>query len=316
MNGDLQTLDQLIRKSAQELAALDIERPLYEARLIMEFACDIKITEQLSQANLALTERQRSVYTDFIKRRKQGIPIAYLENKAYFYGREFFVEDCLIPRPETELIIDLVLEYAEDWFFESCHILDICTGSGCLGLTSYLELDKHFETSAILTDISKLALKTCAKNIAQHKSSSRVKALYADLFPDKEVLRKMSTKLRLEKQANKKNQNTFDLILANPPYIKSFEIAHLQKEVVLCEPHLALDGGKDGLDFYKRIAKEIKPFLAKDRNTILLLEHGLGQGSEIIEIFLKSNLNILNIIEKKDLQGHDRMLALTFVKNA
>ncbi len=304
MNGDCQSLDSIIRQAAGQLAAAEIEEPLHEARLIMEDACQIKIVQQLSQADRSLSENEIAIFFDLIEQRKQGIPFAYLQGKASFYGREFLVNHCLIPRPETELILDLVLTEAANFTDESCRFLDLCTGSGCLALSIYLELKEDFECRALLTELSDQALQTCKKNIEKYKAEQRLYALKADLFPSKTQLEKIKNKDSFWQQF------TFDLIVANPPYVKSQDIADLDKSVKQYEPHLALDGGTDGLDFYRRIAKEIKPFIKKNKST-LILEHGADQSADIIEIFEKSDLQILDQIQKNDLQGHDRILVFS-----
>ncbi|NLJ70881.1 MAG: peptide chain release factor N(5)-glutamine methyltransferase [Clostridiaceae bacterium] len=285
-------IDLLIRNSAAQLTQAGIENPLYEARLLLEAASGISLKEQLTQPDRQLNVRQVQVFAEYIKLRSKRTPFAYITGQTEFYGRTFQVNNCLIPRPETELLVDLVLDNRKCWFSGKPRILELCTGTGCLGITLYLELKTEFvDPTVLLTDISHRALATCKANIIQYcEADCQIEAIAADLFP----------------KPHKPQQ--FDLIIANPPYVRSEDIGKLAADVFEYEPHLALDGGKDGLVFYRRIAKEIKPFLSETGNTVLLLEHGLGQRKAIKQIFAETNLDIEKTIEIDDYQKHDRIL--------
>lgn len=291
MNG--KPIDFLIRCSAAQLTKAGIENALYETRLLLEAATGISLKEQLTHPDRHLNTKRIQVFAEYVELRRNRTPFAYITGQTEFYGRKFLVENCLVPRPETELLVDLVLKNQKMWVSGKTRILELCTGTGCLGITLYLELKTDFiEPKIILTDISQHALTTCKANIMQHcTSDSRIEVVNADLFPEPQ---------------------RFDLIIANPPYIKSEDIGKLEADIFEYEPHLALDGGKDGLDFYRRIAKEIKPFLSDTRNTVLILEHGLGQRNAIKQIFGETNLEIEQTIEVDDYQKHDRILGFVF----
>lgn len=288
------TIESLIRRSAQQLSEQGIEDPLFEARLLFEDSTGISLVEQLTNSQRKLKAEQIEKFLAFVESRKRRTPYAYITEHADFYGREFNVKDCLIPRPETELVVDLVLNNFQNWFNRKCNILDLCTGSGCLGLTLYLELESELELNLTLSDISNEALRTCKLNYNTYcESTDKVEIVQADLFPIDQAFA----------------FQYFDLIVANPPYIKTEDINELSPEVASYEPHLALDGGQDGLNFYRRISKEIKPFIQHDVDTILVVEHGTGQRKNIKEIFYQTDLIIKEIIEVDDWQGHDRILA-------
>ncbi len=281
----------MIRLAARSLAEQNIEEPLREARFLLELATGISLSEQLAKPEQILTPQQLARFTAVLEKRLRNIPFAYISGEADFYGRNFYVEHCLIPRPETELIIDALLKFR---FQEPLNILDLCTGTGCLGITLFLELEKSYQQiNLICTDISQAALETCQKNFRRFAlTKERAKAILADLFPKTEPERNLR----------------YEIIVANPPYINSADIPGLQKEVQGFEPHTALDGGEDGLLFYRRIAEEIKPFLQADQRSFLFLEHGKGQRSDIKKIFRGADLKIEEILEIDDLQGIDRCL--------
>ncbi|HHU53759.1 MAG TPA: peptide chain release factor N(5)-glutamine methyltransferase [Clostridiaceae bacterium] len=283
------TIDSLIRRSAVQLAQAGIENSLNESRLLLEAATGIGLKEQLVRPDRNLNDNQVQVFNKYIELRRERTPFAYITGQREFYGRTFQVENCLIPRPETELLIELVLNNKNKWFSANPRILELCTGTGCLGITLYLELKTEFaEPDILLTDISQEAIATCKANIGQYcESGSKIDAVIADLFPEPQK---------------------YDLIIANPPYVKREDIEQLESDIFEYEPHLALDGGSDGLDFYRRIANEINPFLSETGSTVLILEHGTGQREAIKQIIAETNLKTEKIIEIDDYQKLDRVL--------
>ena len=214
---------------------------------------------------------------------KKSMPIQYITNTQEFMGFEFYVdENVLIPQPDTEILVEEVLDIIKiikDKKKEKIQILDLCTGSGAIGIS----LSKIFANDVIVTcsDISKEALKIVELN--SKKNSVNIKIVQSDIF--------------------KNIQNKFDIIVCNPPYIESDIIKTLPKEVQN-EPILALNGGKDGLDFYRIIIKEAKNHLNK--GGYLALEIGFNQ-KEKVKKLLKDN-NYQNIYSKKDLGGNDRII--------
>ena len=240
-------------------------------------AADIEQTEILGKLH--------SFFENFEKRRRR-IPLAQILGRQSFYGLDFFVnEDVLIPRADTECLVDLVLEdyadLAKQAGSSSLNILDLCTGSGCIGIS----VAKHLPyQELLLVDLSEKALAVAKKNAEKHLGEN-VTLLQSDLL----------TGVQGKK---------FYLLLSNPPYIVSRVIPGLDREVSEYEPKMALDGGEDGLVFYRRIAKEAKAVLLPGAR--LYLEIGYDQGESVKDIFQKEGYETVEVFP--DLSGNPRVL--------
>lgn len=185
-----------------------------------------------------------------VKKRRKGMPLTKIFKKAYFYGEEFYVNDnVLSPRPETELLVENALKYIG----KETRVLDLCTGSGAIALS----ICKNSSSTVSASDISRKALRVVRKNAKTH--ACRVTVIKSDLFENIEGI--------------------FDVIVCNPPYVRSDEICRLEREVKKYDPVLALDGGKDGLDFYRAVIKECGQHLTK--SGIILFEVGHTQATEV-----------------------------------
>lgn len=269
--------------------------------------------EKVEAAGIEQTEilgKLHSFFENFEKRRRR-IPLAQILGRQSFYGLDFFVnEDVLIPRADTECLVDLVLEdyadlakqagktYEEKRNSEhvsnkredtvenganssSLKILDLCTGSGCIGIS----VAKHLPyQELLLVDLSEKALAVAKKNAEKHLGEN-VTLLQSDLL----------TGVQGKK---------FSLLLSNPPYIVSRVIPGLEREVSEYEPKMALDGGEDGLVFYRRIAKEAKAVLLPGAR--LYLEIGYDQGESVKDIFQKEGYEAVEVFP--DLSGNPRVL--------
>ena len=244
--------------------------------------------EKVEAAGIEQTEilgKLHSFFENFEKRRRR-IPLAQILGRQSFYGLDFFVnEDVLIPRADTECLVDLVLEdYAElakQTGSPSLNILDLCTGSGCIGIS----VAKHLPyQELLLVDLSEKALAVAKKNAEKHLGEN-VTLLQSDLL----------TGVQGKK---------FSLLLSNPPYIVSRVIPGLDREVSEYEPKMALDGGEDGLVFYRRIAKEAKAVLLPGAR--LYLEIGYDQGESVKDIFQKEGYEAVEVFP--DLSGNPRVL--------
>ncbi len=296
---DLRTL---LKEAVLSLTEAGIEEPVREARLLLQEICQISLAGQLAEPQMMIEEKAAADFRQSIEKRSRHIPFAYIVGEAGFYGREFLVENCLIPRPETELLIDLAKRLLTETNKPgNVRILDLCTGSGCVGISLYLELKPYFnQINLCLSDISEKALKTCYFNCLRHiEKKSDYKILHTDLLTEPELF-----------------GGEFDLIAANPPYIKRDDLSELQRDVRDYEPSRALNGGADGLDFYRRIAVELKPFLRRNtdqehKETLLIMEHGLGQSEQIARIFEAADLKIGKIWRVNDLQGYDRVIGFS-----
>ena len=244
--------------------------------------------EKVEAAGIEQTEilgKLHSFFENFEKRRRR-IPLAQILGRQSFYGLDFFVnEDVLIPRADTECLVDLVLEdyadLAKQAGSSSLNILDLCTGSGCIGIS----VAKHLPyQELLLLDLSEKALAVAKKNAEKHLGEN-VTLLQSDL---------------LKGVQGKK----FSLLLSNPPYIVSRVIPGLDREVSEYEPKMALDGGEDGLVFYRRIAKEAKAVLLPGAR--LYLEIGYDQGESVKDIFQKEGYEAVEVFP--DLSGNPRVL--------
>ena len=244
--------------------------------------------ENVEAADIEQTEILGKLHSffEYFEKRRRRIPLAQILGRQSFYGLDFFVnEDVLIPRADTECLVDLVLEdyadLAKQAGFSSLNILDLCTGSGCIGIS----VAKHLPyQELLLVDLSEKALAVAKKNAEKHLGEN-VTLLQSDLL----------TGVQGKK---------FSLLLSNPPYIVSRVIPGLDREVSEYEPKMALDGGEDGLVFYRRIAKEAKAVLLPGAR--LYLEIGYDQGESVKDIFQKEGYEAVEVFP--DLSGNPRVL--------
>ena len=221
-------------------------------------------------------------YLSRIEKRKMHIPLQYIINKQNFYGLDFYVdESVLIPRYDTENIVDRIVKDCKE---NKClSVLDLCTGSGCIAVS----LKKNGFEKVYAADISDKAL-AVAKHNAKFNNAGII-FLQSDLYE------------------NFPKEIRFDIIVSNPPYISTDKIAELETQVKDFEPKLALDGGKDGLDFYKKILKLSKDFINKSGR--LYLEIGYDQAKEVVDLAKKEGYYNIQII--KDLSGRDRGISMS-----
>lgn len=231
-----------------------------------------------------IKEGLNKIFLNKIERLKNHEPLQYVINKQDFMGMELYVdENVLIPQPDTENLVEEVILLSDKkrkYIRDEIKILDLCTGSGAIAIS----LSKLINKSLVYaSDISKKALKIAEEN--SMKNHANVLFLESDLFDKISKIYK------------------FDIIVSNPPYIESEVIKTLSEEVQK-EPILALDGGEDGLDFYRKIAKEAKDYIEKEG--YLALEIGYNQRTKV-ENILKEN-GYKNIYSRKDLGGNDRIV--------
>ena len=207
---------------------------------------------------------------------KKGVPLAHIIKTAPFYGLDFFVnKNVLIPRMETEILVEKVInDYKQQ---KQLEILDLCTGSGCIAIT----LKKSLDCNVLAVDVSKKALKIAQKNAKLH--STAINFIKSNMFDG----------------INKK----FDIIVSNPPYISHNEIEKLPLSVKNFDPRIALDGGNDGLDFYRIIANQAASFLKG--NGTLYLEIGFDQGESVPKLLEE---NFKNVEVFKDFDNNNRII--------
>ena len=269
-------ISKMLASTKKKFSAKGIDES--DAEWIYSLALDIKRSELTSERMIVSSESKK--ISEIVEKRLTGRPLWYIIGDTEFYGCKIKVDErALIPRPETETLADVAVKSIEDGF----KVLDLCTGSGCIAV-SVAKKCAGRRVSVTASDLSDAAI-MLAKENAQ-LNGVNVEFVQSDLF----------TNVR----------GRFNLIICNPPYIKTADIAGLQKEVREYEPRIALDGGEDGLEFYRRIAKTIRRYLARDG--VLLLECGEGQTEEILKLFDKRDYAMVI----KDLYGVERFLKIAF----
>ena len=273
------TIKQAITKGMIMLKSNNVESPKLKARLLLQYVLDKPRQYIIVYDNKEIDKQQQWQYFVNIEKLTKGIPLQHITHRQEFMKMDFFVdENVLIPRPDTEILVEEVIKIAQK--YNSPRILDLCTGSGAIAISL-----KKFVPNAdiIAVDISEKALEIAQKNAK--KLETKINFLKSDLF---------------DKLDNKK----FDIIVSNPPYIRKDEIKKLSEEVQK-EPKIALDGGEDGLDFYRIIAEQAINYL-KTRS-FLCFEIGYNQKNDVIKI-IEDEQNYKNTYCKKDLYGNDRII--------
>ena len=267
----------LINKYSKDISRI-------ESEMLLEYLFNCNRVD-LYTKDLAINKVTEELYDSLVGRWLDGEPVQYITGKAEFMGFDFMVtRDTLIPRPETELLVNEVISFASSLEPRALSLLDLCTGSGNIAV-SMAKLMPQADIAA--TDISGPALRIAEKNAILHNVSGRIRFYEGDLF---------------EALMFDKNQK-FDIIVCNPPYVKEVEIPFLQKEVA-AEPGIALNGGKDGLDFYRRIAKGSRHYLKQGGS--IIMETGFGQTDAVRDIFSSAKFKIDKVI--KDFAGIERVV--------
>ena len=247
-----------------------------DAELLLEFTFDTNRADRILKRNLEVSQEKEKEYKAYIDKRSQHVPCQYITGIQGFMGLEFEVSSyTLIPRFDTEILVETVLKELND----AMKILDMCTGSGCI-LLSLLKYSNF--TEGLGVDISAEALKVAKRNAK--RLGIKVDFIESDLF--------------------EKVEGKFDIIVSNPPYIKSGEIKELMPEVRDYEPVIALDGKEDGLYFYKKIIKEAGNFLFG--GGLLCFEIGCDEGLLVKSLMEEADFRDIEII--KDLCGLDRVI--------
>lgn len=275
------TISELIKKGMIELKNGNIEEPKLKARLLMQYVLNKSRQYVIVNDREELDNIKEKQYLEEIKILKKGVPIEHITHQKEFMKLSFFVDkSVLIPRQDTEILVEEVINIAQK--NNAKKILDLCTGSGAIAvsLAKYLP---QAEITAI--DISNEALKIAKKNAISNNVENQITFISSDMF----------TNL---------NEEKFDIIVSNPPYIKTNVIKNLDIQVQN-EPYIALDGGKDGLDFYKKIINESYQYLKY--NGYLCLEIGFDQKIDVIEL-IENTESFTGTYSKKDLFDNDRII--------
>lgn len=273
-------IKELIQISKERLKKRGVKNPSLDINILLSSVLKIDTKNLVLHFDKNLSPTQTQKFNNLLERRLNREPISHLIGKRGFWDFEFIVDkNTLDPRPDSETLIEAVLKTHQK--NEELNILDLGTGSGCLILT-LLKLFPNATGTGI--DISPKALKIAKQNAENLDVQNRVKLL--------------------KNNWNDGITKIFDVIISNPPYIPTKQITSLQKEVQDFEPHLALDGGDDGLNCYRYIAQNISQNLTQ--NGHIFLEIGQNQENDIIKIFQKNNFKLKFM--KKDLGGIVRIL--------
>ena len=304
---------------------IDVER----TRILMKYILKDEFNKY--SVDTELKKEQENFLKNSIEELKNGKPIQYITHEQYFYGNKFYVdENVLIPQPDTEIIVEETLKQINNLKKQNVKILDLCTGSGAIAISILNYFDKNigdnssklnvsdfnkyvdnftlesnvklfnknkYKTYSKLKEIKENNLLPNKKNIEMYASDISKNALKVAYKNEENILKKHMIKF-VQSDMFDNIKEKFDIIVSNPPYIKSDVIKTLQKDVQN-EPHIALDGGKDGLKFYKIISDNYKKYLEKDG--IILLEIGFDQRNDVQTLFEGSTCI-------KDFAGNDRVI--------
>ena len=280
MDGKL-TYYEVYREGAARLGEADIEEAELDARLLLEFVCGTDRNTLLVHGERDVSEEEYGRYCGLIERRAVHVPLQHLTGEQDFMGLTFLVnKDVLVPRQDTEVLVEEAMKHLHD----GMRILDLCTGSGCI-LLSLL----HYSTACegVGVDLSARALSVAGKNYEIQRTQRpdmKARFLEGNLFEGLE--------------------DRFDMIVSNPPYIKTDVIDTLMPEVREYEPVMALDGGTDGLAFYRRIAGDAGAYL--NGGGMLFFEIGCEQAADVCKIMEAAGFREVEVV--KDFAGLDRVV--------
>jgi len=281
------TIQKLLTWITEYLTTNGVDAPRLSAELLLSHVLGLTRIELYTQFNKPVDKADLDALHGLVKRAGQQEPVAYLVGRTEFYSIELEVDPhCLIPRPETELLVQKAIEFLRTREGTQ-HVCDLCTGSGCIAVA----IAKNFpEAKVTATDLCDAALAVAARNVEKHALGDRVTLLCGDLF---------------EPLVPGLDVTQWDLIVCNPPYVSVTEYEALDKNVKDYEPELALLAGDDGLDVYRRIAAQIEQYLKPDGT--LLLEIGYAQGPAVRELLEATELFAEIAVEKDD-QNNDRVV--------
>jgi release factor glutamine methyltransferase len=285
------TVLEAIQKSTEFLGKKNVESPRLQTELLLAHLLKLPRMKLYLNFDRVLTPEETDALRESVRRRGLREPLQHITGSTWFCGHEIRVNrNVLVPRPETELLAESGWEFIQKMsgpLGEASDILDFCTGSGCIAIALAAKCP---QACIVATDISAAALALAGENAVKNGVADRIEFRAGDGWA------------ALETAGS--GQRQFDLIVSNPPYIPSAEIATLDPEVRDFDPGLALDGGADGLDFYRRLAIGAKPFLKPAGK--MMLEFGDGQ-AEAIKRILEDEKWIVEAV-KEDYSQRARIL--------
>ena len=280
---DEKTIGELLEIGSKNLKEKDIDTYMLDSQLLLGMVLGKDRIYLITNRDKEVSHKDEKEYMALIEKRSKKMPIKYILGETEFMGFDFDVEEgVLIPRGDTEILVEEILSIIDE--DKELDVCDLCSGSGAIGISLALNR-KNIKVDEI--DNFDIPEKVTKSNIVKHALENRVKFIKSDLLEEP---------IKLEKK--------YDIIVSNPPYIKACEINNLMDDVKLYEPHTALDGGEDGLIFYRRIIEESK--LTLNENGILAFEIGHDQGLDVRILMEEAGFSKVKLV--KDLAGLDRVL--------
>jgi len=276
-----------IRKIFKNRGIINSER---EAEILLSYFLEMSRSEIYLNSDRVLKDIEKTQLEKKIQKRIEKIPLQYITKHQEFMGMDFLVEKgVLIPRPETEILVEEVIKKLKNYkCSNNLKVADLGTGTGIIAIS----IAKFIECVIIYaTDISKISLQIALKNAQKHECKDKIIFLQGDLF---------------EPFMGKIEKNSLDGIVSNPPYIDSYDFESLQPEIKDNEPKIALSGGIDGLDYYRKIIRKSPQYLKK--NGFIALEVGSNQSKSVKELIFKENKFNQNIEIIKDYLGIERVV--------
>lgn len=278
------TYNEIYIDTRKKLRDSGIEAAALEARLIMAHVSGKSTDQLLRDMNLYTSEAVAETVLELTQRRLSGEPVAYITGSWEFYGLPIAVtRDVLIPRNDTELLVETAITALKGRKMDA-RIIDLCTGSGCIGCAIAKELPA---THVVLSDNSRAALAVAKQNVMKNKLNPRVTCVELDALTTPPVM-----------------LGSFDMLTCNPPYIPKADIETLDSSVKDFEPITALDGGEDGLDFYRAILKKWHNVVRI--GGLMIFEVGIGQSADVMELMNDAKLSNVGCV--KDTQGIERVV--------
>lgn len=274
---------QLLSYGYKVLKENEIDSYMIDTQLLLQKVLEVDKLFILTNRAYEVTTENEKEFIALVELRKSKMPVKYILGHCEFMGLDFLVRDgVLIPRPDTETLVEHVIDIAKKSNVK--RICDVCCGSGAIGISL-----SHFlgNIDIFCCDLSEVAINVTKENVVRLIPTGRIKVIKSDLL-----------QFAIEDRSN------FDIIVSNPPYIKEKDIETLIEDVRKYEPHMALSGGKDGLDFYKKIITQSLKLLKT--GGVLAFEIGCNQGTEVKRLMEENNYGNVEIF--KDLAGFDRVV--------
>ena len=278
-------IKELLIKTEDFFEQHNIPQARLDAEVLLADLLDMERIKLYVNFDYPLKENELVEYRERVVRRAKREPVAYITGHKEFMSLDFFIEDgVLVPRPETELLVEEIISYCKEGSIEQPNIVEIGTGSGVI----MVSLGHYIEDARILgIDTSEQAVALTQKNVKKHELEDRLKVLQGDLL----------------QPLIKREKSNVDIVVSNPPYISQEDMENLPPEVKK-EPELALAGGEDGLEVYRKIIPQAQKVLVS--GGLLALEIGYDQGSALKEMLNKNGWEDVKII--KDYNNHDRIV--------